>query len=234
MTTIALAMCLSFQHVDNDIVYSTIGEKKLTLDAYRPPSPSGRVFIALHGGDFTNGAKGGETAELCRYLSKRGFTCFDINYRLQKDVDGDVNKAMAAAVSDSIDAFRWVEKNAKTYGGDPQRISIGGMSAGAVIAMTAGYAKNVGARAVIDLWGGMYGKQTDMKRGGPPLLIVHGLNDKVISIGVARAIENRAKSQQISVRFLLHNGGHGFDLNKSIGSLTLNEHIDSFLREAAK
>jgi predicted esterase len=222
------------QHIDNDIVYSTIGKQQLMLDAYRPLMPNGRVFIAFHDGDFTNGTKGAQTGELCRYLSSRGFTCFDVNYRLQKDVEGDINREMTEAVNDGLTAYAWVQKNAATYKGDPNRIAIGGMSAGAVIAMTMGYTKNIGARAVIDMWGGLFGKQTDMKKGGPPLLIIHGLNDKVINISMPRAIENRAISCQIPVRFAMHYGGHGIDLNKSIAKQTVLELIDSFIRETIR
>ena len=231
MSFIAVLACLSLQHIDNDIVYGTVGEKKLLLDAYRPPTPNGRVFIAVHGGQYTSGAKGGETGEICRYLSKRGFTCFDINYRLQKDVGGDISNALKIAIDDTITAYHWVEKNATTYGGNPGRIAIGGVSSGAVIAMTTAYSRRIGARAVVDLWGGLFGEQSDIHRGDPPLLIVHGLNDKVISIAMARAIENRAKSVKVPVRFLLHRGGHAIDLTKNINRYSVLEHIDSFLRE---
>lgn len=231
---IALLSALIIQHVDNDIVYATVDSKPLKLDAYKPPIPNGKVFIALHGGDFTNGSKGGETGELCRYLSKRGFTCFDINYRLRKDVPGDINKVLMAATNDAMDAFSWVEKNAKRYGGDEYHISIGGISAGAVIAMTAAYSKGIKVRCVVDLWGALFGQRTDIKRGSPPLLIVHGLNDDKISISTARAMENRAMEVKVPVRFLMHSGKHGIDLNKSINKMTILEHIDTFLRESSK
>jgi acetyl esterase/lipase len=231
---IAILASLMFQHVDNDIVYATTDSKKLTLDAYRPAQPNGRVFIAIHGGEFVKGSKGGETGELCRFLSKRGFVCFDINHRLQKDVKGDMSKALSSAVTDAIEAFRWAETNCAKYGGDKYKISIGGISSGAVIAMTAAYSRGIKVRSVIDLWGGLFGEQSDIKRGAPPLLIVHGLNDKTISISMARAIENKAINVGVPVRFLLHQGGHGIDLNKTINRYTILEHIDSFLRETVK
>jgi dienelactone hydrolase len=231
---IALLTSFLFQHVDNDIVYSTVGTKKLTLDAYRPLQPNKMVFVVFHGGDFYQGSKGAETGELCRYLAKRGFVCFDVNYRLQKDVGGNESKVLSAAVDDAVNAYHWAQKNASAYGGDPQRIGIGGMSAGAAVAMTAAYSKSLGARSVIDLWGGLFGKQTDIKKGDPPMLIVHGLNDPKISIGMARAIENRALQVKVQVRFLMHQGKHGIDLNQTINRYTILEHIDSFLRETMK
>ncbi len=234
MSYIAILAGISFQRVDNDIVYATVGKTQLTLDAYRPSSPNGKVFIAIHGGGFTGGKKGGNTGELCRYLSGRGFTCFDINYRLQSDVGGTKQDAVNAAIEDATTAFNWVTKNATTYGGNPSRIAIGGSSAGAITALYATYSRRLPVKAVIDLWGGMYGKENDMKRNDPPVLIVHGVNDKLVSISLARAIENRARAVQVPVRFLSHEGGHGMNLNATIKNFTILEHIDSFLRETMK
>lgn len=231
---IALLSCILAQHVDNDIVYATVGNKPLMLDAYRPPIPNGKVFIAIHGGGFTGGNKGGNTGEICRYLSGRGFTCFDINYRLQSDVGGTKQDAINAAVSDAGAAYKWVTENAKTYGGNPLKISIGGSSAGAITALYATYSRRLAIKSVVDLWGGMYGKESDIKRGDAPLLIVHGVSDKVVSITLARAIQNRAKMVQVPVRFLEHDGGHGIDLKAVINKATILEHIESFLHETMK
>ncbi len=234
MSFIAVLACLYLQHIDNDIVYETVGKKPLMLDAYRPATPNGKVFIAIHGGGFTGGNKGGNTGELCRYLSSRGFTCFDINYRLQKDVGGTLQNATNAAVDDAVSAYNWVVKNANTYGGDPRLVSVGGSSAGAITALYATYSRKLPVKSVVDLWGGMYGKENDIKSGSPPLLIVHGINDKVVSIALARAMENRAHMANVSVRFLSHDGGHGIDLNSTIRKATILEHIESFLHETMK
>jgi acetyl esterase/lipase len=231
---IAILASLLIQHVDNDIVYFTVDKKKLTLDAYRPPQANGKSLIMIHGLEPNHDNKGGTTAELCRYLSKRGFACFDINYRSPSEIGGDYSKALSAAVSDTIEAFHWVEKHAVEYGGNEYHIALGGISAGATIAMTAAYPRNIGARAVIDLGGRLFGKQSDIKKGAPPLLIVHGLNDKVVNIGIARAIQNRLINVKTPVRFILHEGGHAVDLNKSINKYTVMEHIDTFLRETMK
>lgn len=235
MNMIALAVCLSFQHVDNDIVYTTVGTQKLMLDAYRPPTPNGKVFIAIHGGGFTGGSKGGDTGQICRYLSGRGFTCFDINYRLQKDVGGTgLQPSINAAIDDATAAYNWVVQNAKTYGGDPEKIAIGGSSAGAITALYATYSRRLHIKAVVDLWGGMYGKETDMKRNDPPLLIIHGDNDKVVSQSLGLALQNRANAVQVPVQFFSFPGGHGTRLDTVIKKDTVLEHIESFLHAYMK
>ena len=235
MIAIALVSSVLFQHVDNDIVYATVGGKQLMLDAYRPATPNGKVFIAIHGGGFTGGNKGGDTGVICRYLSGHGFTCFDINYRLLKDVGGTIRQvAIDAAVDDANSAYNWVVANAKAYGGDSQKIAIGGSSAGAITALYATYSRRLNIKAVVDLWGGMYGKETDMKKGDAPLLIIHGENDKVVSMSLGIALQNRANAVQVPVQFFSFPGGHGTDLNTVIKKDTILEHIESFLHEAVK
>lgn len=219
------------QSIDGNIVYTKVKGKELKLDAYRPAQPSGRVFIAIHGGGFTGGSKGGDTGVICSYLMKRGFTCFDIDYRLQGDVGGKRQDAMTAAIDDTIAAYNWVVKNAKTYGGDPNKISIGGSSAGAITALYVAYSRRVAVRSVVDLWGGMYGKESDIRKGDAPLLIVHGKRDNVVPYHLALDLANRAKIAGLRYRFLSADGGHGLNLNGEIDHYTILAHIESFLRE---
>jgi acetyl esterase/lipase len=233
MSFISLLVCFALQHVDNDIVYSTVGDKQLKLDAYRPPTPNGKVFIAIHGGGFTGGSKGADTGGICRYLSGRGFTCFDINYRLLKDVGGtDKTVAISAAITDATAAYNWVVANASTYGGDPGKIAIGGSSAGAITALYTTYSRRIRVKAVVDLWGGMYGRETDIKQGDAPLLIIHGENDKVVSMSLGRALQNRALAVHVPVQFFSFPGGHGTSLDTVIKRDTVLEHIESFLHES--
>lgn len=226
-----LAFLLATQTVDRNIVYRTVNGKSLHLDAYRASKPSGKVFIAIHGGGFTGGDKGGITGELCRYLSERGFTCFDINYRLQRDVGGTIQTAIDAAVEDATAAHQWAISNAAKYGGDPKRIGMGGSSAGAITSLFTAYSRNVPVKAVVDMWGGMYGRESDMKRGEPPLLIIHGRNDRSVAFSHATNLESRAKSEGIKYQFLANDGGHTLNLNTRINGKTLLESIEGFLNE---
>ncbi|MEI7577096.1 MAG: alpha/beta hydrolase fold domain-containing protein [Armatimonadota bacterium] len=226
-----VAAIILAQQVDRDIVYRTINGKSLQLDAYRAAKPTGRVFIAIHGGGFTGGNKGGNTGELCQYLSQRGYTCFDINYRLQNDVGGSIQTAIDAAVDDASAAYNWSVANAAKYGGDPKRIAMGGGSAGAITTLFTTYSRNTPVKAVIDLWGGMYGKESDMKRGEAPLLIIHGRNDRTVAFSHATNLVNRAKSEGIKHKLLANESGHSIALGTRIEGKTLLEHIESFLNE---
>lgn len=231
MTTLALYL-LAPQSLDRDVVYQKVNGKSLTLDIHRPAKPNGRVFIGIHGGGFTGGSKGGNTGELCQYLSQRGFVCFDINYRLQRDVGGSLQNAVDAAVDDAVAAFKWVQTNAKQCGGDPNRIAIGGSSAGAITSLLATYSRNLPAKAVIDLWGGMYGRENDLQKGEAPVLIIHGRKDRTVPFTHATALADRAKSQGVKYQFLSNDSGHTINLNTKIDGDTLLGHIHRFLESS--
>lgn len=226
-----LAAILLTQQVDRNVVYRTINGKSLQLDAYRATKPNGRVFIAIHGGGFTGGNKGGNTGELCQYLSQRGYTCFDINYRLQNDVGGTIQTAIDAAVDDASAAYNWAVTNAPKYGGDPKRIGMGGSSAGAITSLFTAYSRNTPVKAVIDLWGGMYGKEADMKKGEAPVLIIHGRNDRTVAFSHATNLVNRAKSEGIKHKLLANESGHSIALGTRIEGKTLLDHVEGFLNE---
>jgi acetyl esterase/lipase len=217
------------QSVQTDIIYRKIEGKELALDAHVPSTPNGRIFVAIHGGGFTGGNKGGNTGALCRFLASKGILCFDINYRLQRDVGGGLQNAVEAATDDAVAAYRWVESNAKKYGGDPKRISIGGSSAGAITALFATYSRDLPAKVVIDLWGGMYGKESDVMRGEAALLIIHGRNDRVVPFSHATKLNEQARSQGIKTEFLSNESGHTINLNTRINGKSLNDHIHDFL-----
>jgi acetyl esterase/lipase len=231
---IATSLLLLTQFQPIELVYSKVGSMELKLDAYRPKVASGKTFIAVHGGGFTGGSKGGNTGFLCAYLSARGFTCFDINYRLQKDGASNLQDAVQNATNDVVTAFKWVEKNCKEYGGDPKKIAIGGSSAGAIASLYATYNRKIAVRSVVDLWGGMYGTETDMKANSPAILIIHGENDKVVPFTHATALKNRASQVGVFHRFVPINAGHGVDLKTEVKRLSLLEHIESFLHETLK
>ena len=232
MSMIALLSAVLFQHVDNDIVYAKVDGKDLLVDAYTPRTPNGKIFIAIHGGGYIDGTKGAATGELCRYLSGRGFTCFDINYRLVKDLpDKSMAKATNAAAKDAVRAYDWVREHAKAYGGQPTKIAIGGISTGADIALTVAYTLKTPVQAVVDLWGSMWGRERDIVKTSPSLLIIHGDFDRTVTQSWGIALQNRAHEVDIPFRFFGFEGGHNAPLTTLSRRDTLQEIIESFLHE---
>lgn len=98
------------------------------LDVYRPASPtasgSAPVFVFFYGGSWNSG-----TRELYRFVGEafaaRGIVAVIPDYRLYPEV------RFPDFIDDSARAVRWAIDNAARHGGDPQRVFIGGHSAGA-------------------------------------------------------------------------------------------------------
>ena len=95
--------------------------------------------------------------------------------------DADLLNAAEGAIEDVVAAFRFVQANAAAWGVDPQRIVLGGFSAGAFASVYAAYALGMPAAAVVALSGGMDAADAAHYlhdgRGQPPLLAYVGEHD---------------------------------------------------------
>ena len=113
----------------------------LTIDAphqlrarhYAPPEPGGRhpLMVFLHGGGFTFGdldTHDGVCRMLCRHA---GMHVLAIDYRLAPE------HPFPAAVEDARRALAFAHEHAGALGADPQRVAIGGDSAGGNLAAVA-------------------------------------------------------------------------------------------------
>ena len=113
----------------HDIAYGPESIQK--LDIYAPKDLKKMpVIISIHGGGWTMGSKN-PWAIPAESLMSKGILSVSIDYGLapqyrMKDIIAHVRYAVA-----------WVYKNIDQYGGDPNRLYIYGMSAGAHLASTA-------------------------------------------------------------------------------------------------
>jgi acetyl esterase/lipase len=126
-------------HVERDVAFASVPgtDRTLLADLWRPPdgvAPSGLGFIYLHGGGYSAFDKGGPTEPWFRHLAAQGHVVMDVAYRLIPEthvpgMQGDVKRALA-----------WLKRNADRYGVNPDRIVLGGGSAGSHLALLAAYA----------------------------------------------------------------------------------------------
>ena len=83
--------------------------------------------------------------------AEKGFVTATVSYRLKKD------SIYPAAVEDVLDAVDFLYQNANTYGYDTSRVALVGGSAGAHLAMLAGYGwenpQRHKVKAVVDIYG---------------------------------------------------------------------------------
>lgn len=117
----------SVSFVEDLLIDSEFG--KIPIRIYTPegtgPFP---ILVFFHGGGFVLGDLN-TTHNICKYFAQ-GAECIvvSVDYRLAPE------HRFPAAVEDAYFATQWVEKNAHTFRGDPQRISVGGESAGGNLA----------------------------------------------------------------------------------------------------
>jgi acetyl esterase/lipase len=118
------------QKLQADIPYVENGHELQKLDIYSPERAASEglpVMFWIHGGGWQVGDKK-DVALKPKVFTERGFMFVSTNYRLLPDVTMDV------LVRDVAKALSWVHQNIAKHGGDPQRIFVGGHSAGAQLA----------------------------------------------------------------------------------------------------
>lgn len=90
----------------------------------------------IHGGGFTTGSSNMFGAE---YFLDKNVILVTINYRLGIlgfTTTGDLEAPGNYGMKDQVLALKWVQQNIKSFGGDPQKVTIFGVSAGGA---SAGY-----------------------------------------------------------------------------------------------
>lgn len=121
-----------------DVTYKQIGKREIKMDIYMPPAEKAEkapVLYYVHGGGWTTGskAKGGLPLmqPVFKLVADKGFVCVSIDYRHFKGKNGIL---IRDCVTDSIDGLRFLNKNADTYGIDPNKVVVWGDSAGGQLA----------------------------------------------------------------------------------------------------
>jgi acetyl esterase/lipase len=134
---------------ERNIAFWTIPdtERELLCDVWRPANGniSGLAFVYLHGSGWYIMDKDFGTRPFFHHLVAQGHTVMDVAYRLCPEVDiygmiGDVKRAIA-----------WMKANAPRYGVDPEKVVLGGGSAGGHLALLAGYTPQLPELTPVDL-----------------------------------------------------------------------------------
>ncbi len=118
------------QNKTSNVPYVENGHERQVLDIYTPegtPKQGRPVMFWIHGGGWQAGDKS-DVALKPGALTKRGFVFVSTNYRLLPTVEMD------ELTRDVAKSLAWVHRNIARYGGDPNRIFVGGHSAGAQLA----------------------------------------------------------------------------------------------------
>ncbi len=184
----------------------------LLLDFYEPADDSATrrpLLIFMHGGGFFTGSRESAfAAAFCGELAQRGYAVASIDYRLgvQPFSRAGYTKAIYRAVQDAHVAVRYMKANSQQYRIDPERVFLGGESAGGVTSVHAAYwnpdeiptdvdtaeagplsgggafaRQSSSVRAIVNLWGAI-GDTLWIDPREAPVVSVHGDEDLVVPI----------------------------------------------------
>ena len=191
-----------------DLVYKKVKGRVLKYDIYEPVQKDMTkkpLVIFLHGGGFHAGEKHDpKIVELCERMSDSGYVAAAIEYRtgIKNYTVKDFFRALMVGVYDAGDFLNHIIKLSNRYNFDSNKIFIGGISSGAIVALHLAYLdlpeankymadKNIDltlpARldsfpdisGVLNCWGLLLDPSI-MKNNNIPIVTVHGKKDRVV------------------------------------------------------
>lgn len=125
---------------------NTTSEDCLVLNVWRPAAIEADqklpVLVWIHGGGFLNGSAAAAIYDGSAF-AQQGLVVVSFNYRLGR-LGFFAHPALTAAkegplgnygLLDQVAALQWVQRNAADFGGDPDRVTIMGESAGGISVM---------------------------------------------------------------------------------------------------
>lgn len=145
----------------------TISEDCLYLNIWRPAHTSGKtpVMVWIHGGGFVNGGSSSRDSS-GEGVAGRGVLFVSFNYRLGRfgffgfpalSREHPNEPKGNYGLMDQIAALQWIRRNIDDFGGDPDKVTVVGESAGGIsinMLLTSPAEKGLFDRAIIQSGGG--------------------------------------------------------------------------------
>lgn len=183
-------------------VYVTKDGEGLVIDLYRPENviEKSPLIIFMHGGGFSGGSpKNPQEVKFAKIAASKGYTVGLISYRLTRkgqsfgcdfEAEGKMETFRAAA-EDFMDAVAFMKNNSEKFNIDPDKIIVGGSSAGAEAVLNAVYNPdllfdNAGKyselkfSAVISLAGALVDVRYLTEENAVPGIFFHGTKDNLV------------------------------------------------------
>lgn len=135
---IAEGVADEYIRIKRDIVYQTIGDRKLHLDVFSPKNHANKpapIILMIHGGGWSSGTKY-HMEMMARDLAFNGYIAVPVGYRLSPEIQ------YPAGIEDLQYAVQWLAQNGASYGGNGKKIVVLGASAGAHLASFLGTTEN--------------------------------------------------------------------------------------------
>ncbi len=229
---------------DQVVAYKTVensdgSSDELDLNTFHPPGyqVTGKFpcIVFFFGGGW-NGGSPSQFYPHCQYFASRGMVAISAEYRTKKSH----NVMPKLCVADGKSAVRWVRANAAKIGVDPDRLAIGGGSAGGHVATAVAACQELeeapatpetscipnalvlfnpvydngpdgyGHDRVKDYWE-IFSPKHNLHKDMPPTIAFFGTQDKLIPVATTKAFATRMA--ELGVRYdnhLYEGQGHGF------------------------
>ena len=244
---------------DADLAYGSDARQR--VDVYRPRdrARAAPVLLVVYGGRWKYGAKR-DYLLLADRLARRGWIVVLADYRHYPDV------IFPAFVEDVAHAVRWTADHASAYGGDTSRLLVLGHSSGAhtvaLLALDEHYLRDAGVapgavRGFVSLAGPVDTTWTarDVQRimgpregwratwpatfidgTEPPLLLLHGTRDDVVSAGNSVRLAERIRARGGCARARLYRGLDHVEIMVALafprrGDATVADDVAAFVRD---
>ena len=116
-----------------------IDEQCLSANVWTPGTTGARpVMVWIHGGSFRNGSGASPLYDGAALAARGDIVVITINYRLgalgflaHPSLSTNGGPQANWGMLDLVEALRWVQRNARAFGGDPGDVTLAGESAGA-------------------------------------------------------------------------------------------------------
>jgi len=222
------------------VTYKKVGDRTLTLHVFEPaghqPSDRRACFLAIHGGGWKNGVPRKMYAYAAHHAA-RGLVGVSLQYRLL-DEAGKVTPF--ECVKDGRSAVRYLKGHAAELGIDPEKIIVGGASAGGHVAAATALFDGIDEATddmtlspspaalvlyypVIDTGPQGYGNAKcgakwkaispvdHVRTGLPPTIVFHGTGDVTTPFVGAKRFEREMNAAGNRCELVVNDGGvHGY------------------------
>ena len=240
-STMQIPWAVTERRLTRNVVVPTI-----TAFLPKPGEANGTAMIVAPGGAFHFLMIDHEGYDMARWLAGLGVTAFVLKYRLARTPDADADllefrndlqrrlhapgpmgsEPPKGAITDDArrwgeedgrQAIRYVREHAADWGIDPQRIGIGGFSAGGGVTMGPVFEHDAANRP--DFAVGIYAAyraSLPVPKDAPPLFLAISDDDKSVApISAARLYEAWHTAGIPAELHIFGNGAHGFGFGKS-------------------
>lgn len=239
---------------DRSHVYARFGELDLTIETVLPPNAKDvPAVVFFHGGGWRQG-RPQQFQPQARALARQGTAGLLASYRMiRKMKDPATHEAaenIGDCVSDAATAYAWARSHAKELGIDPDRISLGGGSAGGHLAAAVALCTDSPAPKALllfnpvlnldDKWtyagpAAVRAKHSPLQciahaKALPPTLILQGKADDVTPPEVAKAFRDAYVKAGGTCELRLYDDvGHGFFNQEASRDVTIDAMLE-FMR----